>query len=54
MIYTIIYIFEHHMDCVKCRGKGRLIEQYRKLIQQGANVLVIKNVLGEEVYIELA
>lgn len=53
MIYTIIYIFEHHMNCVKCHGQGRLIEQYRKLIQQGADVLVIKDALDEEVYIKL-
>lgn len=53
MIYTIIYIFEHRMDSIKCKGKSRLIKQYRKLIQQGADVLVIKDISGEEVYIEL-
>ena len=53
MIYTITYIFDNRMDCIKCKGKSRLIEQYRKLIQQGADVLVIKDMLGEKVYIEL-
>jgi hypothetical protein len=53
MIYTITYIFDDRMDYIKCQGKSRLIEQYRKLIQKGANVLIIKDMLGEKVYIKL-
>lgn len=54
MIYTITYILNDHMDCIKCKGKWQLIKQYYNLIEQNAKIVKIQDMLGDKVDIVAA
>ena len=49
MIYTITYILNDHMNCIKCECKEQLIKQYRELIEQNAKIVKIQDMLGDKV-----